>query len=482
MLTSNLLQINIIGIIFILYKYQSYNNLNYKINYIYYKKISLWISIISISIGLIYLLKYNLNIINIQFIENIFNLYFGVDGISLLFIELNLILIFIAILANWKNIQDLGSYSILILLLGILLNLNFLCLDIISFYIFFESTLAPLYIIISLFGALNKEKAAKYILIYTLASSLWMLLSISFYTTILGKIYYKIIEGSILNIEIQSLLFIGIFIGIAVKTPLLPFHTWLPVVHSESPLGGSIILAGIILKIAIYAIIRLILPGLSESIYLFNSILYTIGILSIIYTSLITLRQIDLKVIIAYSSISHLGVCILGILSNNIIGIEGSIILSLAHGFVSPALFLLVGGIFYDRFHNRLIYYYQGLGTYYPLFCIYLLLFSLCNIGTPLSANFIGELTSLIGSFNKSILLGSLACISILLSACYQMKLTNKLTGGIYSKYLTITNDINNREQFLLKVLFIPVLIFGILPNLLTIYLHESCSTLLYII
>ncbi|ODV93098.1 hypothetical protein PACTADRAFT_19044 [Pachysolen tannophilus NRRL Y-2460] len=297
--------------------------------------------------------------------------------------------------------------------------------DLISFYILFESTLAPLFILIGIYGANNKDKAAYYVLIYTLASSLFMLLSIVLYNIILNTTDYTYINSIVISTELQ--------------------------IHSESPLGGSILLAGVILKLAIYGIIRLLLSNLSEITISYTPIVYIIAIITLIYSSLITLKQTDLKVIIAYSSISHLAICILGIFANNLIGINGSLILCIAHGFVSPALFILVGGILYDRFHNRLINYYQGLSSYMPIFSIYLVIFSFCNTGTPLSGNFVGEFLSITGAVIRHPLIGSFGIASVLLSACYQMKLTNKLTGGVYSTYLNITNDMTNRELFLLN-------------------------------
>jgi NADH-ubiquinone oxidoreductase chain 4 len=204
------------------------------------------------------------------------------------------------------------------------------------------------------------------------------------------------------------------------------------------------------------------LPNLSDASLLFTPVIYIIAIITIIYTSIITLRQTDLKVIIAYSSISHMAVCILGIFSNTLLGLNGSLILSLAHGFVSPALFIIVGGILYDRYHNRLIYYYQGLITYMPILSFYLIFLSFCNIGAPLSINFIGELLSLTGAISRAPILGSLAAISVLLSASYQMKLTNRLTGGVKIPFIKLTSDVTSREQVLLISLIIPTIIFGI--------------------
>ena len=340
----------------------------------------------------------------------------------------------------------------------------------------------PLFVLIGIFGANNKEKAAYYILIFTFTSSLFMLLSIIVTTYIINNTSYLIYTQLILSLDLQILLWIGIMLGILVKTPLFPFHVWLPVVHSESPLAGSIILAGIILKLTVYLIIRWLLPFLAEASIIFNPTIYVICILTIIYTSLITLVQIDLKVIIAYSSISHMAVCIIGVFANNLLGIEGSYILSLSHGFISPGLFIAVGGILYDRYHTRILMYYQGLLSFMPVFALYLLILSFANIGTPLSGNFIGEFLSLTGAFQRSPIFTTLCTFSILLSACYQMKLTSRLTGGIKSPYIKVTKDLNNRESILMLSTILPCLLIGIYPMFILKGLYTNISNVIYVL
>lgn len=394
---------------------------------------------------------------------NELGVYYTTDGIADTLILLTLYLLPISILSNWNNINN-SLYFELVLYTGLIMIMNFMCQDMTSFYIFFEASLAPLFILIGIYGASNKDKAADYILIYTLLSSLFMLLAIALYHYLLGSTDYQTTSLVVLSIDLQCILFLAISIGIAVKTPLVPVHTWLPVVHSESPLAGSILLAGVLLKLAIYGIIRLMLPNLSDASLLFTPVIYIIAIITIIYTSIITLRQTDLKVIIAYSSISHMAVCILGIFSNTLLGLNGSLILSLAHGFVSPALFIIVGGILYDRYHNRLIHYFQGLITYMPILSIYFIILSFANVGTPLSINFIGEMLSITGAINRAPILGGIAALSVLLSACYQMKLTNRLTGGIKTPYINLTADCTYRESFLMLSLLIPTIFLGIFP------------------
>lgn len=406
------------------------------------------------------------------------DVYFTTDGIADILILLTAYLVPLSIISNWNNIKSI-LYFELVLNLGVILLINFMCQDMTSFYIYFEASLAPLFVMIGLYGAANRDKAADYVLIYTLFSSLFMLLAIALYEILLDNTDYQATSLLVLSVDLQCILFLAISLGIAVKAPLAPVHTWLPVVHSESPLAGSILLAGVILKLAVYAIIRLILPTLSDASMLYTPVVYMLCIITIIYTSIITLRQTDLKVIVAYSSISHMAVCILGIFSNSLTGITGSLLLSIAHGFVSPGLFIIVGGILYDRYHNRLIHYFQGLITYMPYLSVYLIILSFCNVGTPLSINFIGELLSITGAISKAPLLGAIAALSVLLSASYQMKLTNRLTGGIKTPYISLTSDCTYRETFLMYALIIPTIFLGFFPNWCIDFLWNS-SSLIY--
>nr|QNS23117.1 Nad4 [Metschnikowia bowlesiae] len=392
------------------------------------------------------------------------NVYYTTDGIADVLMLLTAYTMPLSIMSNWNNMRSTLFFE-LVLNLGIMLLINFMCQDMTSFYIYFEASLAPLFVMMGLYGAANKDKAADYMLIYTLFSSLFMLLAIAIYEVLLDNTDYQATSLLVLSIDLQCITYLAISMGIAVKTPLVPVHTWLPVVHSESPLAGSITLAGVILKLAVYAIIRLILPTLSDAAVLYTPLVYVLCVMTIMYTSIMTTRQTDLKVIMAYSSMSHMGVCMLGILSNSLTGISGSLILSLAHGFVSPGLFIMVGGILYDRYHNRLMYYFQGLLTYMPWLAVYLIILSFCNTGTPLSLNFIGEMLSMTGAINRAPILGALTAISVTLSASYQMKMTNRLTGGMKTPYMSLTADCTYRESFLMWALIMPTMFFGLFPN-----------------
>ena len=284
------------------------------------------------------------------------------------------------------------------------------------------------------------------------------------------------------NYYTQLFLFYGIFIAFAVKTPTILFNTWLLKAHVESPLGGSIILAGIVLKLSLYGVLRLILPLLPKISLDFSYIVYLIGVITIFYASLSTLRTIDLKELIAYSSVSHASVYLLGIFSNTIQGIEGGIILGLAHGFVSSGLFICVGGVLYDRSSTRLITFYRGIAQIMPIFSILFFILCLGNCGVPLTLNFIGEFMCLYGIFERLPLLGVLASFSIVLSAGYTIYMFNRVIfSGSFSNYFLVNlPDVNKREFIILLSLILFTIILGIYPSPILDGLHYCVSGILY--
>lgn len=307
----------------------------------------------------------------------------------------------------------------------------FVVLDILLFYVFFESVLIPLFFIVGIWGGgPTRIRAAFLLFLYTLFGSLFMLLAFVVIYYNVGSTDFQMISLSDINFGSQKILFLAIFISMAVKTPLVPFNTWLTYAHSEAPVGGSIVLAGVILKLATYGFIRIMLQFLPDACSYFSPLVQVFAIISVIYASLSTLRQTDFKKLVAYSSVSHVAVVVLGLFSNTVQGIEGAIILSLAHGLVSPALFFLVGGVLYDRYHTRTIRYYRGLVTYIPLFALFFFVFTIFNAAVPLSANWIGETLCLIGTFQRNPIAGVLGATGIVLSAAYSIWLYNRLTFG----------------------------------------------------
>ena len=480
-----LLLIPIIGI-FILLTSISYNILNLKINHI--KLIALMTSILNLLISLIIFIFFDFSSNQFQFVQEYhqissFDFYLGIDGLSIYFVLLTTIIIPISLLSNWTSItENIRSFVIIILLLETLLLAVFLVLDILLFYIFFESILPPLFILIGLFGSSNRVRASFYLFLYTLLGSLFLLLSILAISSIMGTTDFDALSKTNFNYFTQLFLFYGIFIAFAVKTPTIFLNTWLLKAHVESPLAGSIILAGIVLKLSLYGILRLILPLLPKASLDYTYIVYLIGVITIIYASLSTLRTIDIKELIAYSSVSHAAVYLMGVFSNTIQGIEGGITLGLAHGFVSSGLFICAGGVLYDRSSTRLITYYKGIAQIMPLFSIIFFLLCLGNIGTPLTLNFIGEFLSLYGIFERLPLLGIFASSSIIFSAAYTIYMFNRIAfAGSYSKYFKVNiPDLNKRELYILLTLTILTIVLGIYPNPILDGLQYSVSSLIY--
>jgi NADH-ubiquinone oxidoreductase chain 4 len=452
------------------------------------KTIALSTSIVNLFISLIIFIIFDFSSNQFQFVQEYheigsFDFYLGLDGLSIYFVLLTTIITPIALLSNWTSIsQNVRSYVVIILLLETLLLAVFLVLDILLFYIFFESILPPLFILIGLFGSSNKVRASFYLFLYTLLGSLFLLLSILTMSSIMGTTDFDALYKTNFNYSTQLFLFYGIFIAFAVKTPTIFLNTWLLKAHVESPLGGSILLAAIVLKLSLYGIFRLILPLLPKASLEYTYIIYLIGVITIIYASLSTLRTIDVKELIAYSSVSHAAVYLIGVFSNTIQGIEGGIALGLAHGFVSSGLFICAGGVLYDRSATRLISFYKGMAQIMPLFSILFFILSLGNCGVPLTLNFVGEFMSLYGVFERLPLLGVFASSSIVFSAAYTIYMFNRIVfGGTFSKLFEVNiSDVNKREFFVLFALVMLTVILGIYPAPVLDGLHYSVSLLIY--
>ena len=487
MILVSLLLIPIIGI-FLISSTISYESDIIKVGY--YKSVAFITSIINLIISLIIYILFDFSSNQFQFVEENYNLsffdiYLGLDGVSIYFVLLTTIIIPVALLSNWNSITDnVRSYLIIMLLLETLLLAVFLVLDILLFYIFFESTLPPLFLLIGLFGSNNKVRASFYLFLYTLFGSLFLLLAILTMSSIMGTTDFDALFKTNFDYTTQLFLFCGIFIAFAVKTPTIFLNNWLLKAHVESPLGGSIVLAAIVLKLSLYGIFRLILPILPKASLDYTYIVYIIGVITIIYASFSTLRTTDVKELIAYSSVSHAAVYLIGTFSNTIQGIEGSIILGLAHGFVSSGLFICAGGILYDRSGTRLIYFYKGIAQIMPLFSILFFMLCLGNCGAPLTLNFIGEFMSLYGVFERLPLIGLLASSSIIFSAAYTIYMFNRIAlGGSFSKFFNENlSDVTKREFFLLFILVSFMGFLGIYPSLILDGLHYSITSLIYYI
>lgn len=452
------------------------------------KVIALITSVFNLFLSLVVFIFFSYSNNMYQFVQeyysiSTFDLYLGVDGISIYFVILTTIIIPTSILSNWNSIsENVKTYMIIMLLLETLLLAVFLVLDILLFYIFFESILPPLFLLIGIFGSDNRVRAGFYLFLYTLFGSLFLLLSILTISSTVGTTDFDVVFKVNFNLTTQIVIFIGFFIAFAIKTPVIFLNNWLLKAHVESPLGGSIVLAAIVLKLSLYGIIRLMLPMMPKANLTLTPIIYTICVITIILASYSTLRTIDIKELIAYSSVSHAAVYVMGAFSNTIQGIEGAISLGLAHGYVSSGLFICVGGILYDRTHTRLKIFYRGMAQIMPIFSIFFLILALSNAGTPLSFNFIGEFMSLYGSYEKHVVAGSIACSSIVLSAAYSMYMYNSIAfGGSTSKFFTVSlKDLSKREFFILLTLVIYTVFLGLYPSIVLDGLHYYTSLLLY--
>jgi len=446
-------------------------------------------SLITFLISIFLWLNFDSNTTQFQFVSEFDyltfgHLNFGVDGISLYFVLLTTFITPIAIISNAYNINsNLKFFLIAFLILETLQLALFLVLDLLLFYIFFESVLPILFIIIIVYGSGEfRFRSANLFFLYTLFGSLFMLLAILQIYNLVGTTDFQLISLVDINAEAQKILWLAFFLAFAIKTPLWPFTGWLYRAHADSPLAGSILLAATILKFATYGYIRILINFLPDATNYFGPLVQTIAIITLIYASLTTIIQQDTKTLIAYSSIAHMSVVILGLFSNNIQGIEGAILLALAHGFVSPALFICVGGIIYERTGTRIIKYIRGLVTYMPIFTILFFIFTLCNTGIPLSLNFLGEQLSLIGIWEVNPIISAIGATGIVLSACYSIFLYNRISYGTYSPNMNnvIVSDITRREFIILITLLIPTIILGIFPNVILDSIHLSVSSILY--
>lgn len=405
-----------------------------------------------------------------------FSILFGIDGISMTFILLTTFLIPICLLSSWDSIKFLKKeYLLCFIALDIILIGVFTVLDLLGFYVMFEAVLIPMFIVIGVWGAREQKiRASYYFFFYTLVGSLLMLLSIFYIYKITGTTDYLTLLEFNVSKNAQYIIFLCFFASLAVKIPKFPFHIWLPLAHVEAPLAGSIILAGILIKLGSYGFIRFALPLLPEACNYFSPLVFCLAILAIIYASLTTLRQTDLKRIIAYSSVSHMGVVMLSIFSLSVIGSEGSIFLQVAHGIVSSALFIVVT-LLYERHHTRTIKYFRGVTMTMPVFSMFFFIFTLANIAVPLSCNFVGEFLSLLAVFQVNAFVGIVSCAGIVLSAAYGLFLYNRVAFGemgTATKKSKTIRDLYRREFFVLLPLVFFTLYLGVYPQIVLDLIH----------
>lgn len=455
---------------------------------IWIKYTALITSGINLLISLFIFIVFDFSTNQFQFVQehhevSSYDLYLGVDSISIYFVLLTTLIMPIALLSNWSSItENIRAYLVIILLLETLLLAVFLVLDVFLFYVFFESILPPLFILIGLFGSTNKVRASFFFFLYTLLGSLFLLLSILTMKSIMGTTNFDSLYKVNFDYSTQLFLFYGIMIAFAIKTPTIFVNSWLLKAHVESPLGGSIILAAIVLKLSLYGVLRIILPLLPKASLDCTPIIYLIGVVTIVYASFSTIRTIDIKELIAYSSVSHAAVYLIAVFSNTVQGIQGGITLGLAHGLVSSGLFICAGGVLYDRSGSRLISFYRGVTQMMPLFSILFFILALANCGVPLTLNFIGEFMSLYGVFEKSPLLGLVASSSIVFSAAYTIFMFNRIAfGGAFTEHFSVNVvDVNTREFIILFILVLLTVVLGVYPAPILDGIQYSACSLIY--
>jgi NADH-quinone oxidoreductase subunit M len=405
--------------------------------------------------------------LNIEFI-------FGLDNISILFFVLSNFLIFLCLIFVYND-RLFTFYAFNLFLLQIFLLLIFSILNLLLFYIFFEAVLIPMFLLIGIFGSRERKIWANYMLVfYTICGSLFMLLSILYIYLITGTFSIEYLLNYSFNVDDQYYLWLAFFLSFASKIPIFPLHIWLPEAHVEAPTVGSVILAGILLKLGVYGLIRFNLCFFPLASIFFTPIIYSLCSIGIIYASFAAIRQIDLKRIIAYSSIAHMNLVVLGIFSFNFFGFEGAIFQSISHGFVSSSLFFLIG-ILYTRYHTRSLYYYSGLVQVMPLYSFFFLFFTMANIALPGTSSFIGELLLLMGCFISNFFITFFIVSCVVLGGSYSLWLYNKIIyGNIKYFYLTSFIDINLKEFFILFFLMFFTLFLGIFPYFLLNFLHST--------
>lgn len=422
------------------------------------------------------------------FFETIGNLFsfsfsFGIDGISLWLVLLTCFLTPVCILVGWSlpaSLQTQGPhylkiYCLIFLILESLLLVVFCVRDLLVFYIFFEAVLIPMFLLIGLFGSQPRNMRAAYkMFLYTLAGSLPMLVGILILYFQCGTTDWSILSTSYFSPLRQLVLFALFFFSFAVKAPLVPFHGWLPETHSNAPTAGSIVLAGILLKLGTYGFLRWSVTLFPLASIYFAPLVYIICLMGIVYVSLITLRQIDVKKLIAYSSVAHMGLCLLGMFAFNVPGLEGSLLMMVAHGIVSPGLFLCIG-ILYDRYKTRVILYYGGLAQTMPILATSMLILTMGNISLPvLSPSFAAEFLIFTGIFLVNRLVALIAITTMVLTAAYSLFLFSRVFfGNLKTSYISEFSDVNRREW----VCLLPFLLLSILLGVFPTGVLDTCHT-----
>ena len=434
-----------------------------------------WIALITtlatLALSVLLVVQFDRNTAGFQFVED--NAWFaglhyrlGVDGISVLFVLLTAFLMPICIAASWRSIETrVLEYLIAFLLLETLVIGVFCALDLVLFYVFFEFGLVPMFLIIGIWGGKRRVYAAFKFFLYTLLGSVLMLAAILAMINISGTSSIPELMTYHFDPAVQTWLWLAFFASFAVKMPMWPVHTWLPDAHVEAPTAGSVILAGILLKMGGYGFMRFSLPMFPQASHLFAPLVFALSVIAIVYTSLVAFRQVDIKKLIAYSSVAHMGFVTMGIFSGNLQGEQGAMFQMLSHGLISGALFLCVG-VVYDRMHTREIAFYGGLVNRMPWYAAVFMLFTMGNVGLPGTSGFVGEILTMTGAYNASTWTALVAATGVIFSAVYALSLYRRVIfGELVNPKLAGITDLDAREIAIFAPLVIGTLILGVYPN-----------------
>jgi len=448
--------------------------------------VALWTTVITFLVSLLLWINFDNGTAAFQFVEKTewlggaFNYQMGVDGISMLFVILTTFLMPACILASWTSIKvRVRDYMVAFLVLETLMIGVFCALDLALFYVFFEAGLIPMFLIIGVWGGGRRVYASFKFFLYTLAGSVLMLIALLAIYWETGTSDITVLLNTRLPESMQTWLWLAFFASFAVKLPMWPVHTWLPDAHVEAPTAGSVILAGILLKMGGYGFLRFSLPMFPLASDDFAPMVFTLSVIAIVYTSLVALVQEDMKKLIAYSSVAHMGFVTMGIFSMTPQGIEGGIFQMLSHGIVSAALFLCVG-IIYDRIHTREIKAYGGLVNRMPIYAGVFMVFTLANVGLPGTSGFVGEFLTLVGVFKVNTWVAVIATTGVILSAAYALWLYRRVIyGKLEKENLAKIADLNPREIAILAPMVVLTIGFGIYPSALLDVTSVSVANLI---
>lgn len=451
------------------------------------KSVALMTTILTFLVSLVIWTNFENGTAEFQFIERYawlgggIDYQMGVDGISVLFVVLTAFLMPICILASWQAITlRVREFMIAFLLLECMMIGVFCALDFVLFYLFFEGGLIPMFLIIGVWGGPRRVYSSFKFFLYTLLGSVLLLLAMIYMYFEVGTTDIPTLMGYGFSAEAQTWLWLALFASFAVKMPMWPVHTWLPDAHVEAPTAGSVILAGVLLKMGGYGFLRFSLPMLPLASDLFVPLIFTLSVVAVVYTSLVALMQEDMKKLIAYSSVAHMGFVTIGIFTFNTQGIEGGIFQMLSHGIVSAALFLVVG-VVYDRIHSREIAHYGGLVNRMPIYAFTFMIFMLASVGLPGTAGFVGEILVLVGVYQVNTWVAALAALGVILGAAYMLWLYRRIIFGQLEKDdLKQIADMNAREIALFAPLVILAVLMGIYPAPFLDVMHVSVDNLIH--